>query len=210
MKIAIVGSTGGTGIQLVKQALEAGHSVTAVARRPEALGIQHPNLKIAKGDVLEVASLRAAFEGQEVVLSGLGARTLAFRKYTMLSEGCRNMLEAISTTGTRRIIVITSAGLERVDPGFPGFYKWILRPVLLQRFYDDHARVEEMLRKSAVEWISVRPYYLNDGPKLGAARASAHLLPPKPQMVSRADVAAFMLQQLTAKTWLGKTPALAG
>ena len=55
MRLFVVGATGRTGGLVVQQALERGHEVTAFTRRPEAVGLSHPQLHVARGDGLNVA-----------------------------------------------------------------------------------------------------------------------------------------------------------
>lgn len=71
-RILIIGSTGGTGRRLVEQALERGYTVTAMARNPAKLGIEHPKLSIVHGDVLDYESVAAAVKGHDAVVSALG------------------------------------------------------------------------------------------------------------------------------------------
>src|SRR5215472_6968329 len=87
MKLLIAGATGATGLELMEQALEAGHTVTAFARRPASVRLKHPNLKVHQGDILDYAAVKAAVRGQDAVLSALGVRQLG--RNTILSDGTR-------------------------------------------------------------------------------------------------------------------------
>ena len=73
MKAAIFGATGSTGIELVKQALEAGHEVTAFVRNPAGLSIENERLIINTGDVFDPASVAEVVKGQDAILCALGA-----------------------------------------------------------------------------------------------------------------------------------------
>ena len=84
VKLVVFGSTGGTGRELVRQALEFGHEVTAFARHAQALGIAHERLRIVEGDALQEDSVDAAIKGQGALLSALGTRSL-FTHITLLS-----------------------------------------------------------------------------------------------------------------------------
>src|SRR5713226_7091416 len=95
-RVLIVGATGGTGRQLVEQALERGHVVTALARDPSALRVEHPRLTVVRGNVLDYPSVEAAVRGQDAVLSALGHKQF-FRPTRTLSEGTRNLLHAMET-----------------------------------------------------------------------------------------------------------------
>ncbi|MDX1521840.1 MAG: SDR family NAD(P)-dependent oxidoreductase, partial [Anaerolineae bacterium] len=72
-KVVVFGATGGVGRQLVAQALEQGHAVTAFARTPAKLDINHENLTVVQGDVMDAASVERAMQGQEAVLAALGS-----------------------------------------------------------------------------------------------------------------------------------------
>ena len=103
-----MGATGGTGRQLVQQALERGHIVTALVRDPSALGVEHPRLQVVRGNVLDYASVEAAVRGQGAVLSALGHKQF-FYPTRILSEGTRNLLHAMDTHGVQRFVWISRA-----------------------------------------------------------------------------------------------------
>jgi FlaA1/EpsC-like NDP-sugar epimerase len=80
MRLLVIGATGGTGRELVQQALAHGHQVTAFVRDPARLQIEHANLRVAKGDVLDYATVEAAMRGQDAVVSALGHRRFFYPK----------------------------------------------------------------------------------------------------------------------------------
>ncbi len=94
MKLLIIGGTGGTGNELIKQALESGHIVSALIRNPKNLKIEHPNLKIIEGNVLDFDKVKTAVSGQDAVISSLGHKRF-FIKTTILSEGTKNIIQAM-------------------------------------------------------------------------------------------------------------------
>ena len=107
MKVTIFGSTGSIGIQLVKQSLEDGHTVTAFVRDPSKLDIQHNNLRIVQGDVMDVSSIEKAVQGQDVVLCSLGAGL----KGSVRAEGTKNIIRAMEKAGVRRFICQSTLGV---------------------------------------------------------------------------------------------------
>jgi putative NADH-flavin reductase len=211
MRLAVVGSTGGTGKQVVQQALGRGHQVVALARRPEALGLSHPALEVRAADARDVGSLRAALQGVEVVVSALGVVRMAemFREITLYSESGRNLIAAMESEGVRRLVVVTSGGVEPADPSFQWFYRVVLKPVLLARAYADMQRLEALLRGSALEWTVVRPAALTDDALSGQYRVSPRLAPPGGTKISRADLAHFILEAVEGRRWLHGTPTVA-
>jgi uncharacterized protein YbjT (DUF2867 family) len=208
MRLLIVGATGGTGRELVTQALERGHEVTALARHPAALRLEHPRLRVTRGDVLDLASLDQAVRGQDAVLSALGHRRY-FPPSRILSEGARNLVRAMESHGTRRFVCETSLGIGDSAGRMGLWYTLFVIPLVLPFYYWDKARQERVIAESRVPWVIVRPAALNNGAKRGVrhhgARVGRFLLTPA---ISRADVAAFMLDQLTDDTYLGAAPGV--
>ena len=128
MKIAIFGASGKTGILTVYQALDKGHQVTAFARNPSAVTIQHKKLTIVQGDILEYDKVKKAVEGQEVVICALGVES---RKVsTVLSEGTRNIVRAMEECKVNRLICMSSAGVLVNDAGI--LYGKIIIPIFLR------------------------------------------------------------------------------
>ncbi|WP_375435161.1 NAD(P)-dependent oxidoreductase [uncultured Hymenobacter sp.] len=207
MNALIFGATGGTGRQLVEQALAQGHIVTAFARNPRNLDLQHPNLHVGQGDVLDFASVERVMQGQEVVLSALGAP--ASQKDAVRSEGTRHIIRAMEQTGVRRFICLTTLGIGDSQQALPFAYKYLLVPLFLRQAFADSERQEEYIRQSALEWTIARPGTLTNGQRTGQYRhgfpASEKGLKMK---ISRADVADFMLRQVQDHAYLRKAASL--
>jgi putative NADH-flavin reductase len=205
MKLIIFGATGSIGRQLVQQALEQGYLVSAFVRDPLKLGIQHPNLKIAQGDVMNLASVEQAVQGQDAVLCSLGSG----RTGTVRSEGTRNIIQAMQQAGVRRLICQTTLGAGESWENLNFFWKYIMFGFLLREVYADHEKQEEYVKQSDLDWIIVRPGAFVDG---NLTHSYRHGFPNSDRTsklkISRADVADFMLQQLSDDVYLHKTPAL--
>ena len=207
-RVLIVGATGGTGRQLVEQALERGHIVTALARDPAALRIEHPRLTVARGDVLEYASVEAAMRGQEAVLSALGHKRF-FYPTRILSEGTRNVLRAMETQGVQRFVCETALGVGDSAGRMGLYYTFFVIPIILPFYFWDKTRQERLIAASRVNWVIVRPGALTNGAKRGRyrhGRAVGGLL--WTVRISRADVADFMLNQMTDNTYLRDAPGV--
>ena len=205
MKLLIFGSTGSIGRELVKQTLEQGHTVTAFARDPSKLGIQHTNLQVVQGDAMDLASVEKAVQDQEVVLCSLGGG----RKGTIRSEGTRNIIRAMEKAGVRHLICQTTLGVGDSQGNLNFFWKYIMFGLLLRPMYADHVSQEDYVRQSRLDWTIVRPGAFTDGERTGKYR---HGFPSTDKTtklkISRADVADFMLKQLADDTYLHKTPGL--
>jgi putative NADH-flavin reductase len=201
-RVLIVGATGGTGRQLVEQALERGHVVTALARDPSALRLEHPRLTVVRGNVLDYPSVEAAVRGQDAVLSALGHKQF-FRPTRTLSEGTRNVLRAMDAHRVRRFVCETSLGVGDSAGRLGLYYTFFVIPVILQFYFWDKARQERLIAASSVDWIVVRPGALTSGAKRGRyrhGRSVGSLLGTV--KISRADVADFMLNQMSDNTYL--------
>ena len=207
MKLLIFGSTGGMGRQLVDQALEQGHTVTAFARDATKVDSKHDNLQVAQGDVMDPASMEQAVQGQEAVLCSLGAgRKLTGR---VRSEGTRNIISAMEKVGVRRFICQSTLGAGDSRGNLNFYWKYLMFGLLLRSMYADHARQESYVKQSPLDWTIVRPGSFTDGERTGQYRHGFPATDKTTKLkISRADVANFMLKQLTDDTYLHKTPGL--
>jgi len=207
-RVLIVGATGGTGRQLVMQALERGYAVTALVRDPSRLQVDHPQLTVIQGDVLDEGSADAAMRGQEAVLSALGHKRY-FYPTRILSEGTRYILRAMEIHGVRRLVCETSLGIGDSAGRMGLYYTLFVIPVILPFYFWDKTRQERMIAGSNVEWVIVRPGVLTNGDKRGRSRQGRHvgsfLMTVR---ISRADVADFMLNQLVSDTYLRAAPGV--
>lgn len=207
--LLIVGATGGTGRELVRQALERGHEVTAFARRPAKLDVEHERLTVARGDVLDAASVEAAVRGQDAVLSALGHKRW-FYPTRILSEGTRNLVRAMEREGVRRLVCATALGVGDSFGRMGLYYTLFVGIFILPFYFYDKVRQERVIRGSALDWVIVRPGVLRNrpargryehGPKVGNWLWTVR--------IARADVAAFMLDQVTSDAYLRQSPGVA-
>ena len=190
------------------QALERGHEVTALVRNPSALGVEHPRLRVLRGDVLDYASVEAAMQGQEAVISALGHKRF-FQPTRILSEGTRNLLRAMETRGVRRFVCETALGIGNSSGRMGLYYTFFVIPVVLPFYFWDKARQERIIAQSAVSWVIVRPGVLTNGARRGHYRHGLNVGSYiRTVRISRADVADFMLNQLTDNTYLRAAPGV--
>ena len=206
MKLLIFGASGSVGRKLIKQALDEGHKVTAFVRNPEKLGIKHANLQILQGDVMDSASVERALQGQEAVLAALGSPPL--KNANVRSEGTRQIVRAMEKIGVRRLVSLSTLGAGDSWNMLPLKYK-ILFSTLLRKAFAAHEVQENYINESQLDWTIVRPGEFTDGERTGEYR---HGFPITDKTIkakiSRADVADFMLKQLTEDTYLRKTPGI--
>lgn len=210
MKLLVIGATGATGREIVNQALAQGHAV-AVLARDAAKARFAPSVEKVVGNVLDRDSLTRALTGREAVISSLGsAATGPFKKMTMLSEGTRNLVTSMQDLGVLRLVCITGVGAGESRGHGPWWYDWLVQPLVLRGVYHDKTRQEAAVRDSGLDWTLVRPALLTNGPAKGegAVRALTDLAGVKVGSISRADVAAFCLRELTGGRFRGQAPLI--
>lgn len=208
MRVLIVGASGGTGRELVVQALEQGHRVTAFVRSPDRLRFRHERLVLARGDVLDYASVERAVGGHDAVLSALGHKRW-FYPNRILSEGTRHLVRAMEQQGVRRLVCETALGVGDSRGRAGLYYTLFVAPLILPFYFRDKERQESIIRASSLDWTIVRPGMLTNGPRRGVYRHGPHvghwLVSCR---ISRADVAEFMLRQLADDRYLRSSPGV--
>jgi len=209
MKLLILGATGGTGKKLVKQALEQGHIVTAFARNPTDVTKKHDSLSVIHGNILDYISIQRAVKGQDAVISALGIRTLM--KNTIISDGTKNIINAMEKYGVKRFVCLSSIGvgdskLQQQQLGL--LYNIVMIPLLLKNMFQDKEVQEAYIKESNLDWTIIRPAILTNGKRTGRAKRFGHDDTTIKAKISRADVADFMLKQLSDKANIHKTISL--
>ncbi|MGQ4485723.1 NAD(P)H-binding protein [Streptomyces sp. 372A] len=197
MRITLFGATGPTGRHLTEQAVAAGHEVTAVIRRPGSLPAR-PGVTPAVADATDPAAVDAAVEGADAVLSALGAR-FSKQPVTLYSQSAAAITRAMSRHGVGRLLVVSSS---IADPGWrptgAHFFNHVLDPLVNRRLgrtlHADMRRMEDVVRRTALDWTLVRPSGLFEHPVVTDYRTA----PSSADGVftARSDLAASMLREL--------------
>jgi putative NADH-flavin reductase len=207
VNLLIIGATRGIGLQLLEQALQTGHTVTALVRNPQRLTKEHERLRVIMGDILEPETVRRATAGQEAVCVTIGIG-ITWKPVTVFSQGTLNVLEAMRQQGLRRLICVTGIGAGD-SQGHGGFlYDRLFNPLLLRTIYEDKDRQEALIQASETDWTIVRPGFLTNGPLTKKYRVITNLSGVTAGKISRADVAHFILEELAANRYVGQTPLL--
>jgi len=208
MKLLVIGGTGRTGRELIKQGLDKGHVITAVVRKPIKITYSHPNLIVLKGNVLIPESLEQAVQGQDAVLSALGHKKF-FIKTTILSRGTKNIISAMTKNKVKRFICITSLGINDSKFRLGLYYTLFTIPLILLFYFIDKSKQEKLIMKSNLDWTIIRPGQLTNGKKRTTYKhgltVGNYILT---KMISRASVVDFMLTQLNNRTYIRKTPGI--
>lgn len=205
MNIALFGASGKTGRQFLQQALDQGHSVRALLRTPGKLDLKHPNLTVLQGDVLSPGDVQRTVEGTDAVVSVFGH--VKGSPPTLQTDGTRNIVTAMKAVGIRKIISLSGGGLpfERDEPKFPDRLIRGIMKLFVPKILADAEAHAEVLKQSGLDWVIVRGPRLNDGPFTGAYRVGWVGVNASTK-VSRADLADFILKQVTDSRFVGQMP----
>jgi len=204
MKLAIFGATGGTGRLVAEKALAQGYEVSALVRDPGRLALVHDRLTVVTGNVLDTVAVEQTLNGAGAAIISLG-NTSNNPDY-IVSEGTRVILAAMKKLAVPRVVVVSSIGVGDSKDQVPFFFKMLMKSAL-KKPMEDKERQEAAVMASGLDWIIVRPGGLTDNPANGSYKAGLDKTIVAGQ-VSRADVADFVLRQVTDDTYLRKTPAI--
>lgn len=207
MKLAIFGASGRTGKPLVRQALEAGHSVTALVRTPTKMDMQNERLTLIQGDSTNAGDVEKAVQGADAVLVALGPSKTSPKN--MLEVSTRNIVAAMQKYGVKRLVQLTGAGVEAPQDK-PKLMNHVIKfalKTLSGDVYRDSLNAINYTRKSPLDWVVVRGPMLNEGPHTGKYRVGWVGVNTSAR-ISREDVAEFMLKQVTDNTYLRQAPMI--
>ena len=208
MKITVFGPTGGTGKQIVEQALAAGYEVVAYARNPSKLDIENERLTVIQGELSDQASIENSVKGSDAVLSSLGPR--GGSKDKPLTLGMQNVIAAMKKQGVRRLIITSTLSAQdpKDKPDFRTKAMVNFVKTTMHAAYEDIVSVAETVRNSDLDWTIVRLAILNNRPKSGKVRAGYVGSGDVGTQISRADIAGFMLSQIGDAKYLREAPAI--
>lgn len=202
MQVAIFGATGSIGSHLVKQSLSKGYKVKAFTRNPAKLsGISDTALSIVQGDVNNLRDVENAMSGIDCVLCSLGDGS----KGRVRATGTKNIIQAMELYAVRRLVCQTTLGLGDSWNNLNFFWKYIMFGFFLKQAFEDHKQQEEYISNSSLIFTLVRPSAFTDKPstnkfKVGFGADTKDLT----LKISRADVACFMIEQLTSKEFINQ------
>jgi putative NADH-flavin reductase len=208
MRLAIFGGTGGTGLELTRQALEKGHSVRVLVRNPNRMPLTNANMRLVLGNVLDHESVTKTVLGSDAVLSCLGQGMNLLRNTKVVSVGTRLITEVMKEQGVRRLVVESAFGAGE-SLAQASLIQRLLFATLLWAPYEDKNLMEPEVKASRLDWTIMRPTMLNDGARTGRYTITIGRR-PEVARVSRADVAAAMLRAVEERLWIGEAPTVTG
>lgn len=207
MKIAIFGATGRTGKPLVQQALDAGYEVVALVRNPSKMSLSNEQLTIIQGDAMNLAEVEKAVQGTDAVISVLGRSKDSSKD--MHTVAIRNIVTAMQKYGVKRLVSLTGAGVDAPQDK-PKLFNHLIKIALKMmsgEVLKDAEQHVEVIKKSQLDWVIVRGPMLNEGPHTGKYRVGWVGVNTGAR-ISRADVADFLLKQVTDNTYLHQLPMI--
>jgi putative NADH-flavin reductase len=192
MKLLVLGATGSTGLEIVRQAIERGHFVTAFVRSPERLNPFRDRITIKQGNLLDTAELRPVIKGQDAVLSAFGPRVpISKADANLLQQFALALTNAMLRAGVKRVVAESMAFLFKNSIIPPAY---LLGKLFFPGIVADAAAMEDEFEKSGLDWTLVRPPKLAPRPYTGKYRMREGHLPPFGFSISYADVADFMIK----------------
>jgi len=211
MNILVLGPNGAVGQIVLNDLLRSNHQVTALVRNVATLQTTHPNLTVLKGTPTDAGDLEKALVGQDAVVSTLGVRKN--KKTTVRTEVARNLAAGMKKNGVRKLIWLDGAGVgsskEFVERSSFLFGR-IIMPLFLNHMYADAAVADALIEKSGCDWVIVRPMSFTNKAKTGNVTVITDMSRPVRLRlrIARADVAAFLVEQVIKDDYVGQMPVI--
>ncbi len=208
MRVLIIGASKGSGLETTRQALDEGYDVRALARSATAIPISNPRLEKMSGDALKTENVEAALVGVDAVIQtlGVGLGDL-FRPVHLFSDATRVLIAAMRSQGVKRLICVTGFGAGDSRASINCLQRLPFQ-IIFGNAYDDKSLQEKLIMESELDWTIARPGVLTCGPP-----TSRYWILSKPSqwrngIISRADLAEFLVRQIGDQTYIRKTPVL--
>ena len=206
MNVLIVGAAGKTGAALVGQALAAGHQVTAFVRK--AADYQAPaGVRVVEGEAADREAMATAVQGQDAVLDTIGGKT-PYKETTLEASAAHSIIAAMRRHGVRRLVVTSMLGVGESTANAP-WYERLLVATFLRGADKDKTAMEDAVAASDLDWVILRPTILTDSPAQGHVQVFQPETGEKAHQITRADLAAFMVAQLTTDEHLHQAVTIA-
>jgi putative NADH-flavin reductase len=203
MKLTILGATGGTGRHLVAAALDRGHQVTALVRRPGSFDASPGLTEHAWTDLADSATLTQALTGSDAVISTLGGA--AKGATTVCTDAIRTTLTAMSAAKLTRLVVLSAHGvLETHDRSLFSVAVW----AGVGEKMKDKEGMERLITESDLDWTIVRPPMLKDTPATGKYQVGEELPIRLWDSIGREDLAGFLLREVENPRFVRKYPRI--
>jgi len=208
MRVLIIGASKGIGLETTRQALAAGYHVRALARSAAGITLSDPKLEKRVGDALKSRDVEAALIGVDVVIQtlGVGLGDL-FRPVRLFSDATGVLLPAMKAKGVKRLICVTGFGAGDSGASISGLQR-IPFQIFFGRAYEDKSLQESLIKESGLDWTIARPGVLTGGPRTGRYKILPKASDWRNGMISRSDVAEFLVRQIEDQTYVRQAPVL--
>lgn len=211
MRILSLGGNGAVGKLVIDDLLNANHEVTALVRNTSSMDRKHPRLTVVQGEPTNAADLEKVLARQDVVMSTLGARTN--EKTTLRTAVARILVAGMKKNGIRKLVWLDAAGVgssKEFVQRASFFLGRVIIPLFLNHMYEDAAVADELIEKSGCDWVIVRPMSFTNRPKTGNVSVVTDMsLTVRPRLrITRADVAAFLVEQVVKDDYVGQMPII--
>jgi len=206
MKVLVVGAAGRSGRAVVEQALAGGHDVTAFVHN---LGgyVPDSNVRVVEGDATDRSAMDGAMLGQDAVIDTIGNEN-PLKATTLESSAAATITASMQSSGVRRLVVISMIG-EGESEAYTNWWERLFLSTLLRAEMKDKAAMEAIVDASGLDWIIVRPPFLNDDPAKGDFHVFSAETGETAHKLTRGDLAAFMVAQLSSDEYLQKAVSVA-
>ena len=206
MNVLVLGGGGKTGRAVVDRAVTAGHRVTTLVH--SGPGPEVPGVEVHVGDASDPATVEAAVLTQDAVIDTVGGKT-PYRRTTLETDVAAAVVAAMQRHGVRRLVVTSAIGVgDSTAHASPAVR--VLVATFLRASTADKAGMEAVVRASGLDWVITRPAVLDDRAATGQTRVLQAGSRDTARAVTRADLAAFLVAQLTSDEHLRRTVTLAG
>jgi putative NADH-flavin reductase len=215
MNLFLLGATGRTGKQVLEQALRRGHIVHALVRDKQKVKNNHPCLILFEGNPADKTALAAAMKGCNAIISALNiSRTSDFpwsplrSPKDLLSTVMKHIIELALELRIRRIVFVSAWGVAETRKDIPGWFRWFIEHSNIRHPYLDHERQEDLLKKTMLEWTGVRAVGLTNSKKKKEVRTSFDNRPKPRLIISRYNLAGFILEAVEKNMYVRMLPVV--
>jgi putative NADH-flavin reductase len=208
MRVLIIGASKGIGLKTALQALDADYDVRALARSATAISVSNASLEKMRGNAMKTEDVEAALVGVDVVIQtlGVGLGDL-FRPVHLFSDATRVLIAAMRSQGIKRLICVTGFGAGDSRASISCLQRLPFQ-IVFGRAYEDKSLQEQLIKESELDWTIARPGVLTSGPRTSRYRILSEASQWRNGIISRADVAEFLVRQIVDQTYIRKTPVL--
>ena len=208
MRVLIIGASRGIGLETARQALEAGYGVRTFARSSAANLNSNSSLENFRGDALNVEDVKTVLVGVDVVIQTLGVGIgELFRPVHLFSEATEILIGAMKTQKVKRLICVTGFGAGDSRASISCLQRLPFQ-VVFGRAYDDKSLQEQLIKDSELDWTIARPGVLTSGRRTNHYKVLSEASQFRNGIISRANVADFLVRQIVDQTYIHKAPVL--